>query len=133
LSDKWLMSGSSNTKAVAFGTEGVAYNILEDEEKGEVAFDYAKTTYPLTFVDGSRALVLNASKDYIVSTSGTSKAAAWWKLINVNDLAEGCGVLDDGMMGADGKAGAVRKVVRDKRLLIVTRGATYTLTGNRME
>lgn len=134
LSDKWLMSGNSNTKAVPFGTDGVAYNILHDEESGGVAFDCAKNTYPLTFVDGSRALVLNASKNYIVSTSGTSKAAAWWKLINVNDLAEGCGVPDNGLMTADDDmTKGVRKVIRDNRLLIATRDGTYTLTGNRTE
>ena len=127
-SGKWLLSESVNNKAIQFGEEGVPYNILRDEEKG-VAFDYAKDTYPFTFVNGSRALILNASKDYIVSTSGTSKASAWWKLINVDD-AQAAAITT---VADDARTPVVRKVVRGNRLIIQAGDHEYTPAGTRIK
>lgn len=58
---------------------------LKDATKG-VAFDYAVKTAPVTYADGSRALTLNSKRGNIVSISGTSKDAAWWKLLETKDL-----------------------------------------------
>ncbi|MBQ6195492.1 MAG: glycoside hydrolase family 16 protein [Prevotella sp.] len=133
-SQKWVMSQSVNNKAIPLGEEGVPYYILRDEEKG-VAFDYAKDTYPATFVDGSRALILNEKKDYIVSTSGTSKASAWWKLITVEDAQAASIEEDGGLWTKDDqrRESAVRKVVRDNRLVILHNGREYTVTGSRLK
>ena len=127
MSGKRLMSESSNNKAIQFGEGGVPYYIIKDEEKG-VAFDYAKDTYPLTYVNGSRALILNAKKDYIVSTSGTSKSSAWWKLLNIND-APPTSIHDT----YDATMPEVRKILRDNRLIIQANGKEYTPTGSRIK
>ena len=52
---------------------------LKDDAKG-VAFDYAKTTSPVTYADGSRALTLTPKRNNAVTISGNSKDAAWWIL-----------------------------------------------------
>lgn len=127
-SGKWVLSETITNKIVQLGESGVSYNILNDGEKG-VAFDSAKDTYPFTFVDGSRALTLNEKKDYIISTSGTSKTSAWWKLLNVKDVQASVeGVMTDG--GRDGRA---KKVIRDNRLVIQVNGKEYTPTGCRIK
>lgn len=128
-SRKWVLSESVNNKAVQFGEAGVPYNIIRDEEKG-VAFDCAKTTYPMTFVDGSRALILNAKKDYIVSTSGTSKSSAWWRLLNAKDAQTGV----EGLVASDKRDMThAKKVIKDKRLVIQINGKEYTTTGCRIK
>ena len=127
LSDKWLMSESANNKPIPFGEEGIPYYIIKDEEKG-VAFDYAKNTYPLTYVNGSRALTLNSKKDYIISTSGTSKSSAWWKLININD-APPTSIKE----AYDASTEKIRKVMRGNHLVIQAHGKEYTPTGVRLK
>lgn len=127
-SRKWVLSETITNKIVQLGESGVSYNIINDAEKG-VAFDSAKDTYPITFVDGSRALTLNAKKDYIISTSGTSKTSAWWKLLKVKDVQANV----DGAMMDDGGNGRVKKVIRDNRLVIQVNGKEYTTTGCRIK
>ena len=121
------MSESANNKPIPFGEEGIPYYIIKDEEKG-VAFDYAKNTYPLTYVNGSRALTLNSKKDYIISTSGTSKSSAWWKLININDAPPTS--IEEAY---DASTEKVRKVMRDNHLVIQAHGKEYTPTGVRLK
>lgn len=87
-------------KPVPLSTEPCYFYLLKDETKG-VAFDYAKDTTPITYGDGSRALVLNASKGNIVSISGNSKDAAWWMLEDATNVITSIGDLtptlpDDG-------------------------------------
>lgn len=122
-SGKYVQSNAVNNKAVPLGEEGVTYYMINDDEKG-VAFDYAKNTYPFTFSDGSRALILNSSRNYIVSTSGTTKASAWWKLVKVSDAQSAITPVRD-----DATVLPVRKVIRGNQLIIETNGHEYTLTG----
>ena len=126
-SGKWLLSESVNNKAVQFGEEGVPYYIIRDDEKG-VAFDCAKDTYPTTFANGSRALILNSSKNYIVSVSGTSRSSAWWNLIKVTDAQASITTVDN-----DARTPVVRKVVRGNRLIIQAGDHEYTPAGTRIK
>ena len=126
-SGKWLLSESVNNKAVQFGEEGVPYYIIRDDEKG-VAFDCAKDTYPTTFANGSRALILNSSKNYIVSVSGTSRSSAWWNLIKVTDAQASITTVDN-----DTRMPVVRKVVRGNRLIIQAGDHEYTPAGTRIK
>lgn len=83
-------------KAVPLSTEPCYFYMLQDDAKG-VCFDYAKDTAPFTFANGSRALTLNASRNNIVTISGSSKDAAWWILEDATGLVTGgIGEMDNG-------------------------------------
>ena len=67
-------------KAVPLSADDPCYFYqLSDNAKG-VAFDYAKSTSPITYADGSRALTLTPKRNNVVTISGNSKDAAWWIL-----------------------------------------------------
>ena len=79
-------------KAVPLAKEACYFYILRDDVKG-VAFDYAKETTPITYADGSRALILNTNRNNIVSISGNSRDGAWWILEDATEVVTGIGRL----------------------------------------
>lgn len=97
---------------------------ITDNAKG-VCFDYAKDTTPITYGDGSRALTLNTKKDNIVSISGNSKDAAWWRLEDATALITGIQL----PATSSTTSSAVRKYIYDGRLLIQKGNKTYTIDG----
>lgn len=114
-------------KAVPLSEEAYAYFMLKDAEKG-VAFDHGKNSAPFTFADGSRALTLNANRNYAVTISGTSKDAAWWILHDATDIVNGI----DGVP-VPTRETTPRKVVRQGRIVIETGdGKIYSLMGTRI-
>ena len=128
MSGKYVATINITNKQVPFDDKGILYNVIKDEAKG-VAFDAAKKEYPFTYSDGSRALILNAKKNNIISVSGTTKASAWWNLIK----------LDDGIISgiteiaAETQTPHVKKIVKNGQLLIKTNNREYTLTGCRLK
>jgi hypothetical protein len=74
-------------KQIDLGETGTPYYVIEDDTKG-IAFDYAKQTAPFTYADGSRALFMNNKKDNIVTISGSTKEASWWKALSPEEVVE---------------------------------------------
>ena len=109
-------------KAVPISEEGCYFYMLQDATKG-VAFDYAKQEPFINYSNGSRALTLNTKKGNIVSISGTTKDAAWWTMVDKQEVITGISEPDD--------AGAARvsKVWHDGHLYIRSGNSTYTLDG----
>ena len=103
--------------------------MITDATKG-TAFDFAKNTAPLTFPDGSRALSMNTKRDYIVSTSGTSKDESWWTLQDATSIVTGIQAASSESAPHQQKP---RKVVRDGRLVIEANGKQYSLVGTRIK
>lgn len=114
-------------KPVPLSAEACHFYLLKDDTKG-VAFDYAKNTTPVTYGDGSRALVLNTSRDNIVSISGNSKDAAWWIL---EDAAEVIAGIEP--HGSSSGVTIPYKVLRDGRLVIKTGDKEYSIVGTRLK
>lgn len=114
-------------KAVPLSAEPQAFHVLRDGTKG-VAFDYAKNTAPLSFANGSRALILNAGKGNIVSVSGTTRDAAWWTLEDATSIVTALAPPQ-----AAPEASVPRKELRGGRLVIVAGDRTYSLVGTRIE
>lgn len=88
-------------KAVPLSSTACYFYILKDDVKG-VAFDYAKENPGITYGDGSRALTLNTKKDNIVSISGNSKDAAWWKLEDATAIVTDVRQLTSSPLKGDG-------------------------------
>ena len=116
-------------KSVPLSEEGTAFYMITDATKG-TAFDFAKNTAPLTFADGSRALSMNTKRDYIVSTSGTSKDESWWTLQDATSIVTGIQAASSESAPHQQKP---RKVVRDGRLVIEANGKQYSLVGTRIK
>ena len=114
-------------KAVPLSTEGCHFYLLKDDTKG-VAFDYAKESAGINYSNGSRALTLNTSKGNIVSISGNSKDAAWWQLEDATELVTRIN-LNRGVNETNTTHEAVRKIVRDGKLVIVSGGKEYNAVG----
>ena len=74
-------------KQIDLGETGTPYYVIEDDTKG-ISFDYAKQTAPFTYADGSRALFMNNKKDNIVTISGSTKEASWWKALSPEEVVE---------------------------------------------
>lgn len=123
---QYVTTANISNKQITFAEVGTPYNIIRDSDKG-VAFDCAMTNYPLTYSDGSRAIIHNPAKGNIASVSGTSRATAWWKLINLEELAAGI----TNVIECE-KTAKVRKVVRGNQLLIQANGCEYTMEGIRI-
>ena len=100
---------------------------MKDDTKG-VAFDYAKESAGINYSNGSRALTLNTSKGNIVSISGNSKDAAWWQLEDATELVTKINQ-NRGVDETNTTHEAVRKIIRDGKLVIVSGGKEYTAVG----
>lgn len=114
-------------KPVPLSDEACYFYLLKDDTKG-IAFDYAKNTTPVTYGDGSRALVLNTSKGNIVSISGNSKDAAWWILEDATDV-----LADIKPLGATENVTTPYKLLRDGQLVIKAGDKEYTIVGTRIK
>lgn len=125
LSGKTVGSQANTNKQIPCDGDGTPYYIIEDEEKG-VAFDYATATAPTSYADGSRALILNTSRDNIISTSGSTKASAWWILEDVTDIVD---AIKDVHTNSDCKR---RKIMRDGMIIITDGEKEYTISGIRI-
>lgn len=126
LSGKMVGQQANTNKQIPVGDVGTPYYIIEDEEKG-VCFDFATAIAPQSYADGSRALILNTSRDNIISTSGSTKATAWWRLEEVTSIVDAIKTV--GVNTCNKR----RKYIRNGSLVISDGEKEYTLSGTRIK
>jgi len=127
LSGKLIGSSLLQNSQIKVTANGTPYYLIRDESHGGVAFDYKQQQPDVSFAAGSRALILNADKGYIISTSGTSNAAAWWQLQEVTPSMSIEPISAD---GADKHQ--VHKALCDGSLMVIVGDCRYSATGVRM-
>jgi len=126
ISGKALGSSMIQNKQIKADSQGSPYYLIYDETKG-IAFDYKHNEPDLSFAAGSRALVLNAEKDYIISTSGTSSPSAWWTLEEVNSAM---GI--QAIAPEKAQIGTCQKIIHDGKIVVVIGNRMYNMAGIRI-
>ena len=122
-----IAAPSSTVKAVLTEHAGAYFYIIKDDTKG-TCFDTRFNVAGKTGADGSKALRMNANKNYIVTAGGNSIDASWWILEDAKDITTG--ITD---VKATSASTSARKTIRDNRLIITDGNSEYTAQGTRLK